>query len=441
MRLWLRRLTIVVGGLALLWSVSFIQGQAAQTRGGAAPAAPAPAARGAATTPAAPAAQTAAASGVTSAGTCTPASLTGSGRGAVNGAQTKAGVYFKNVCSSTLKELTVDDFIASMGVISAALGYDCADCHPDAGTDKVNFAIDSPMFPQKKTARRMIEMVADINSRHFAGLQNVTCWTCHRQQERPATSIALDHLYESPNVEDPDIAFPNVPGKPSADQILDKYIQAVGGAQRLAGLTSFVATGISEGYGGFGGDGDYTVYAKAPNQRTTIIAFKDHPERGTSVWTFNGTRGWIKTPRGFLPQFELMGEELVGEKLEAMMAFPGQIKGVMTSWRTGLSRVIDNKDYQIVQGFGPKGMYKDELITLFFDQDTGLLRRMIRYGTSPVGRVPVQTDYLDYRDVGGIKFPFEFKFSWLDGKYNAKIKEIKTNVAIDASKFGEAALK
>jgi hypothetical protein len=53
----------------------------------------------------------------------------------------------------------------------------------------------------------------------------------------------------------------------------------------------------------------------------------------------------------------------------------------------------------------------------------------------------VQIDYLDYRDVNGIKFPFELKFSWLDGKYSAKLKDIKTNVAIDASKFGEAALK
>src|SRR6185436_19070626 len=108
----------------------------------------------------------------------------------------KAGVYFKNVTTSTLKELTVDDFIASMGVISAALGYDCADCHPGAGTDARDFAIDT--IAQKRKARQMIEMVATINTTNFSGLQSVTCWTCHRQQERPATSIALDHLYDAP---------------------------------------------------------------------------------------------------------------------------------------------------------------------------------------------------------------------------------------------------
>ena len=69
----------------------------------------------------------------------------------------KAGEAFKNVTTSTLKELSVDDFLASMGVISAALGFDCADCHPHAGTDQADFVTDAT--PAKRTARRMIETV------------------------------------------------------------------------------------------------------------------------------------------------------------------------------------------------------------------------------------------------------------------------------------------
>ncbi|HEY2381719.1 MAG TPA: photosynthetic reaction center cytochrome c subunit family protein [Terriglobia bacterium] len=346
----------------------------------------------------------------------------------------KAGEVFKNVTTSTLKELPVDDFIAAMGVMAAGLGYDCADCHPGAGSDKADFVIDT--LPQKRTARRMVEMVASINKEHFAGVQRVTCFTCHRNQETPKTTIALDNLYSAPPMEDDDVVLPSV-GGPTADQILDKYIQAVGGAQRLATLTSFVATGTSNGYGGFGGEGDFTIYAKAPNQRATTISFKDHPERGESVWTFNGTTGWIKTPRGLLADYQLVGEELDGERLEAQMAFPGQIKQSLANWRTGLRRAINNKDYLIVQGSGPRNL----LATLYFDPDTGLLRRMVRYGPSPVGRIPTQIDYTDYRDVNGIKFPFAYQFSWLDGRYSAQIKEVKTNVAIDASRFGRPAAK
>ena len=346
----------------------------------------------------------------------------------------KAGEVFKNVTTSTLKELSVDDFIAAMGVMAAGLGYDCADCHPGAGSDKVDFAIDT--IPQKRTARRMVEMVATINRENFGGAQRVTCFTCHRNQETPKTTIALDNLYSAPPMEDDDVVLPAV-GGPTADQILDKYIQAIGGAQRLATLTSFVATGVSNGYGGFGGEAEFTLYAKAPNQRTTLISFKDHPERGDSVWAFNGTTGWIKTPRGLLSDYQLIGEELDGERLEAQLAFPGQIKQVLTNWRVGLRRAINNKDYLIVQGRGPRNL----LATLYFDPDTGLLRRLVRYGPSPVGRVPTQIDYTDYRDVNGIKFPFEYQFSWLDGRYSAKIKDVKTNVAIDAARFGRPAAK
>jgi hypothetical protein len=346
----------------------------------------------------------------------------------------KAGEFFKNVTTSTLKELSPDDFIAAMGVMTAALGYDCADCHVGAGSDKADFVIDT--IPQKRTARRMVEMVAAINRTNFAGVQRVTCWTCHHGQEVPTTTIALDNLYSPGNMEDPDVVLPGK-GQASADQILDKYIQAAGGAQRLAGLTSFVATGASMGYGGFGGDAEFTIYAKAPNQRTTVISFKEHPERGDSVWAFDGRTGWIKTPRGLLADYELVGEELDGARLEAQMAFPGQIKQALSNWRVGLNRAIEGRDYLILQGTGPRGL----LATLYFDPETGLLRRLVRYGPSPVGRVPTQIDYTDYRDVGGIKFPFEYQFSWLDGRYTAKIKDIKTNVAIDAARFGRPASK
>jgi hypothetical protein len=341
----------------------------------------------------------------------------------------KAGEVFKNVTTSTLKELPVDDFIASMGVISADLGLDCADCHPAAGSDKVDWVFDTP---RKKTARRMVEMVATINRTNFGGAQFVTCYTCHHGRLRPATTIALDALYGPPNEEKDDIVAPGE-GGPTADQILDKYIQALGGAQRLAGVKSFVATGTSAGYEGIGGGGQFQIFGKAPDQRTVQIVFKDHPERGDSTRAYNGTAGWIKSPRGLLGQYELTGSELDGLRLDAQLAFPGQIKQVLTNLRAGNPDSINGSDVDVVQGTGPRGV----LATLFFDKQSGLLVRMVRYGRSPVGRVPVQSDYSDYRDVGGVKFPFKYTFSWLDGKDAFQLTEVKTNVPIDAAKFGK----
>ena len=341
----------------------------------------------------------------------------------------KAGEAFKNVSTTTLKELTVDDFIGSMGVLSAALGLDCADCHPGAGSDQVDWVIDTP---RKRTARRMIEMVASINRTTFGGAQRVTCWTCHHGRLTPATTIALDTLYEAPNAEFDDLVVAD-PEQPSADQVFDRYIQALGGAQRLARITSFVATGSSLGYFGLGGTADFAIYAKAPNQRATRISYKDHPERGESAWTFDGRTGWIRTPRALLGEYEVVGDELDGARFEAQLAFPGLIKQALTNWRVGAKRSLGDRDFVVVQGNGPRGF----LATLYFDSSSGLLARMVRYGPSPVGRVSVQVDYGDYRDVGGVKFPFEYKFLWLDGRYTAKLKEIKTNVAIDGAMFGK----
>src|SRR5580658_1921469 len=342
--------------------------------------------------------------------------------------QKTAGETFKNVTTASLKPLTVDDFMGAMGVISADLGLDCADCHPGAGTDKVNFVIDTP---QKITARKMIDMVAVINKTNFNGVQNVTCWTCHHGKERPANTITLDKLYGSPNDEHDDFVAQQ-PGEPKGTEVLDKYIAALGGAQKLATLKSFIATGTSVGYEGLGGGGSFQIFAKAPDQRSTVIVFKDHPERGDTHRVYNGEIGWNKTPRNAVPEIELHGSELDGVRVDALLSFPGNIKTALTGLRTATADIGD-RDVEVVQGSGPHGM----MVTLYFDKKTNLLIRMIRYSQSPVGRVPTQVDYDDYRDVGGIKFPFSYTFSWLDGKDAYKLSDVKANVPIDAAVFAK----
>jgi hypothetical protein len=263
----------------------------------------------------------------------------------------------------------------------------------------------------------------------------VTCWTCHRGRDHPVVTPSLEYVYGMPTVEMDDL-FVATPGMPSADQILDKYIQALGGAQRLSELTSFVAKATSVGFGGFGGGGQVQIFAKAPDQRTTIIEFKDAPERGDSTRSYNGSAGWIKTPMTVLGEYALSGSELDGAKLDAQLSFPGRIKQVLTNLRVGPPAIINDKPMQVVQGEGPRGI----VATLYFDRDSGLLVRLLRYGKSPIGRVPTQVDYADYRDVGGIKMPFKWTFAWLDGRDSFEITEVQKNVPIDAARFGRPAV-
>jgi hypothetical protein len=355
---------------------------------------------------------------------------------------------FKNI--QVLKGIPVDDFMETMGIMTAALQFDCSDCHTGAGTDKVDWAADTP---RKLMARRMVLMVAAINKEHFKGIQMVTCWTCHRNRDRPLVTPTMETIYGTPGLEADDIIV-TTPGLPSAASILDKFIQASGGAQRLAGLTSIVGKGTSVGFGGFGGGGDVEIVAKAPDKRATIILFKAETDRGDQIRTYDGRTGWVRTPLNVLGEFQLNGGDLDGARFDAQLSFPGQIKQILTNLKAGPPTSIadlpapdsqaslqkdvtlgQNHSVDVVQGTGPRGL----LVTLYFDRQTGLLLRELRYGKGPIGRVPTQIDYSDYRDVNGIKLPFRITYAWLDGRDSIVLKEIKTNVAVDEAKFGRPA--
>ena len=355
---------------------------------------------------------------------------------------------FKNV--RALKGIPVDDFMETMGLMTAALQFDCSDCHVGAGTDTVDWAADTP---RKIMARTMVNMVANINKNNFGGRQMVTCWTCHRNRDKPLVTPTLETIYGEPKLEWDD-NIPTPPGSPTADSIIDKYIQASGGAQRLAGLTSIDAKGTSVGFGGFGGGGAVEIVAKAPDKRATIILFKKETGRGDQIRTYDGRTGWVRTPLNVLGEFQLVGSDLDGARFDAQLSFPGQIKQILTNLKAGPSTSITDlgapesqsslqqdvaggqtHSVNVIQGTGPRNM----LVTLYFDRQTGLLSRELRYGSSPIGRVPTQIDYADYRDVNGIKLPFRITYAWLDGRDSIVLSEIKTNVAVDETKFGRPA--
>jgi hypothetical protein len=352
---------------------------------------------------------------------------------------------FKNI--QVLKGITVDDFLGTMGIMSAAVGFDCSECHNNAGTERVDWAADNN--PRKVTARRMVTMVAAINKDNFGGRQNVTCWTCHHGRDRPQTTPALDVVYGQGAQTLDDVIQP-MDGAPTAASVLDKYIQALGGAAKLAAIKSYRATGTSVGFGGFGGGGEVQIFAKAPDSRTTWIQFKKETERPDSIRVTNGRTAWIKAPLTVLGEYQLTGGELDGAKLDAQMSFPGQVKQILTQMRVGpptaisdlpgpdaqtrdagASGIGDERPVTLVQGTTPGGT----LVSLYFDAQSNLLLRMVRYGRTPIGRVPTQMDFGDYRDVNGVKFPFKVTFAWLDGRDAIQLNKIETNVTIPDSKF------
>jgi photosynthetic reaction center cytochrome c subunit len=335
---------------------------------------------------------------------------------------------FKNI--KVLKGIPVDEFMATMGFFSSSLAENCLYCHVEESAGNWSkFAEDNA---HKNRARGMIAMVNNINKMYFNGQREITCYSCHRGGQRPKVTPSLADLYGPvPPDDTPDAMVPAFPRAAAPDQVLDRFLQAVGGTQKVAALTSFSAKGI---YQGFADERvPMEMYAKAPDQHVTI----SHGGNGDTITTFDGAMGWIAGPAPERPVqvFEMTGGDLDGAKLDGELFFPGRIKQDLMQWRSLLPTTIDDKDVVLIQGT-MNGRYP---IDLYFDEKTNLLVRSLRFADSPVGLTPTQVDYSDYRDVAGVKMPFKRVISWVDGRVIIELSEVQPNVNVDAAKFAKPA--
>ena len=331
---------------------------------------------------------------------------------------------FKNV--QALKGIPIDEFMDAMGMFAAALGYDCSSCHaPEIRSSREAFAVETPAIQR---ARGMIGMMNALNRTYFGGQPRVSCFTCHRGHYRPeiVPNLALQY---GEATDDPNAMQIAPDRQASADQVLEKYIQALGGAQRLASLTRFEARGTYSGFNTGGADVPVEIFASAPDQRTTIVRT---PE-GDYVKTYDGRSGWVAEGWRPLPLMTLTGGNLAGARIEAIVSFPAGIRQAFSQRRVG-STTIDDRPVQIVQvtDAGPLP------VNLYFDQ-SGLLVRMLWWNRTAVGTVPTQIDYADYREVAGVKLPFRTIVTWTDGQNTTQLSEVRPNVPIDAARFARPA--
>jgi len=329
-----------------------------------------------------------------------------------------------------LKGISVDEFMDTMGFLSASLSYNCTDCHGEDAVDNwANFAKDTP---KKNTARKMILMVKMINQTQFGGKRMVTCYTCHRGDASPKITPNLAVQYApAEDIDANEVELANRPaaeGTPSADEILNKYFQAIGGTQRLGSFTSLVAKGTYSGYDTDNQKAPVEIYAKAPAQMTTIV----HAPLGDSVRVFDGRSGWIASPDRHIPLLSLTGGDITGAKIDAMLVFSTGIKQLFPQWRVA-DTTIDSKDVWLLEGMAPGQLP----LKLYFDQESGLLVRALRLIDTVIGYNPTQLDFSDYRPVNGIQVPYHQVITWTDNQTTIDLTNVQLNTAIEAAKFAQ----
>jgi len=326
---------------------------------------------------------------------------------------------FKNI--QILKTIPADQLIPSMQFISGSLGVECEFCHVEGAFDKDD-------KKPKQAARKMIQMMMAINKDNFEDHREVTCNTCHRGSPHPTSIPAIAGAEAAPPMEHHhgDDHAEQANANQSADPILEKYLSAVGGADALKKVSSRVEKGSASL-----GDRQIPIeiFTQAPDKRVSYL----HLPNGDSITAYDGTKGWLGNPGR--PPRPMGPAENEGARLDADLYFPSHLKEIFSSFKLGDSEKIGGEEALLVraerEGKPP--------VKLYFDRQSGLLVRMVRYADTPLGMLPTQVDYADYRDSGGVKIPFRWTIGRPSGSFTIQLDHVDVNVPVDAAKFAQPA--
>ncbi|MDX2040386.1 MAG: c-type cytochrome [Acidobacteriota bacterium] len=323
---------------------------------------------------------------------------------------------YKNI--QALKGLPASQMRAMMNYISASTGMTCAECHVKNGDQ---WAFEKDDNNHKVIARRMITMTMEINKASFNGRTQVTCYTCHQGHDHPM------HV--------PPIVAPKAPeaaagAAPKPDEILAKYVQAVGGKEAIEKVKTRVIKGVSVAANGqsfpleinFAGTDKYTLSVALP--------------QGATTQKFVASAGWLKNSR---EDRAMDASDIIRAKSLAWSLEPAQLKEPFMRLGLGGSEKVGDKDCWVLQGRLQDG----RRVRFSFDKVSGLLLRRVVQIVTVIGIDPEQTDYDDYRDVDGVKVPHSISTSYLDRNYNStrKFTEVKHNAKVDEALFNLPATK
>jgi hypothetical protein len=201
----------------------------------------------------------------------------------------------------------------------------------------------------------------------------------------------------------------------------------VGGADAMAKIGSRVQKGKLSGFGPEPVPVDVT--AKSGDKRITTV----HGQRGDNITAVDGQNGWLgNTGR---PPRDMSATESDAARLDAALLYPTDPKQLFKEFKVAPAASIDGKAAVKVIAMN-EGKPPAEL---WFDPQSGLLVRLIRYAETPLGRNPTQIDYADYRDADGVKIPFRWTVARPSGRFTIQIDESHQNVPVDDKAFQKVA--
>ena len=218
---------------------------------------------------------------------------------------------------------------------------------------------------------------------------------------------------------------------PSADQILNRYVEATGGRAAWQKLTSRVSRGTIDAPS-MNMSGTIEVYEKAPNRVLVVVVMAGAQFRQG----FDGAAGWSDDPQNGLR--EQAGPELAETRRDADFYRPLNLRGLYTKFTVRGREKIRDRDAYLIEASLPEGGEPDKL---YFDAQTGLPLRLISRRHGPEGNTEFQEDFEDYREVDGVQLPFTIHQSGGAALVTIHISEARHNLPIDDSQFARPAVQ
>lgn len=374
------------------------------------------------------------------------------------------GVFqLRNV--QVLKDVPPDQFQLVMQYVAASLGVQCNYCHVmgDNASDEKD---------TKKTARKMMQMVSDLNTQFFAGKPTVSCASCHNGHQKPskvspvavnmtpdeaaAAAAARGRRGGGPSAPGggagapPAGVAPGAPGAPggqgrggfggppappapqlpteTVDDVIAKYVQALGGQQALQTAKTRVMTGTVTNRDLT--TANVTVTEKNTGEYRIELTTQPNP----TIRATNGTAAWQIGGGGFgggPNARDLAGFQMQQALRLADFSSPLRLKDryqnltVKPAYET-----VDGKSAVVLTGTP----YPNVTEELAFDRESGVLlrRKVVSGSTGGFGIMALgeQIDYGDYRDVSGVKVPFTVRHATNMAVTTEKFTDVKINVAV-----------
>jgi Photosynthetic reaction centre cytochrome C subunit len=330
-----------------------------------------------------------------------------------------AGDTMKNI--RVLTDVPVKQWDDTMWFMSTSLGVTCDHCHTGQ-------TYESDDKKAKQTARSMIQMTRELNARSFGGRVRITCYTCHEGSLQPKTASALwnktpEEAAAIRKLQQEKQATPSAPKQPEslpdAEQVIARYRKAVAGdGVRTIHLKGSVDT------------------ASRGQVAQTVEIDLELPDRLVQRATIGGAEivqvidrdhGWAVAPGRII---DLPPANIENARKQIALLGPLKVPEAEAPRKTTALETIGGRTFVVVESRGIRHLER-----LYFDMQTGLLYKRAGDTHTPLGDYPYETVYEDYRDVDGVKVPFQtINRSTID-RTTQTFVEIRFNQPVDPSRF------